>query len=229
MRRLFFLVSLLSILVFPISNAVSSCCQCDRGVINVTPKTGMAPLSVVASGDFFWVFALDVNMGGEAIYEREFVWDDCYACVPFSVQHQFDCPGTYTISVYEHGYPYPSTTTTVTVNPPSTPYLFVYSGNSANEVYLATHYYAAERPFTSVSVDWGDGGAETFAWVPRGLYMGTPYHQYAADGEYTATVTHHYQYQYCSWDQVSTAVVKVPYPTSATRPATWGVVKAMYR
>jgi hypothetical protein len=230
MRRSILLVFLVSILIVFASRIASACdAVCQHTRVTATPNTGPAPLSVVVNGTIGWVPVVDMDLGGEAMSEWEFPWNGDYMCRGISAQHQFECPGMYTIKVFEHGFPNDAMTTTVTVTPPSTPYLFVYSGNSANQVYLATHYYAAERPFTSVSVEWGDGAGETFAWTPRGLYMGTPYHQYAADGEYTATVTHHYQYQYCSWDQVSTIVVKVPVPTTATRPTTWGVVKAMYR
>jgi hypothetical protein len=195
----------------------------------VAPRTGVAPLNVFASGDFFWVPAIDINMGDEAIFERTFIWDGCYSCVDFYVQHQFDCPGTYTLSVYEHGFPDQSTTNTVTVSPPAKPYLFVFTGDSAYEAYLATHWYVAERQFAYATVDWGDGANETFTFLQRGGYFGTPNHLYAADGEYTASITLHYEYQYCSWNESASAVVKVPNPGTPTQQASWGVVKSMYR
>jgi hypothetical protein len=231
MRRLILLIFLVSILVVSVSRTALPCGEPCRGVVSANPPAGVAPLSVVVTGRAPWAPAIDINMGGETSVVREYQWDpyDPYICSGFSAQHQFDCPGTYTISVYEHGSPDLSTTVNVTVLPPPTPIVYIFSGDSDKEAYLATYWYVAERPFEYSKVEWGDGTSETFAFTQRGGYFGTPNHAYAADGQYTATMTLHYSTQYCSWDQKVSAVVTIPNPTTPTRQQTWGSVKAMYR
>jgi hypothetical protein len=231
MRRSILLAFLVSILIVSASRMASACGRPCRRVVNATPATGVAPLSVSVNGKVPRVPAIDINMGGETSEVREYQWDpyNPYGCSDFSAQHQFDCPGTYTISVYEHGYPDSLTTTTVTVSPPSKPYLFVFSGDGPDEAYVATHWYVAERTFAYATVDWGDGTNETFTFLQRGTYFGTPNHLYKADGEYTATMTLHYAYQYCSWEESVSAPVKVPNPGLPTHQLTWGAVKTLYR
>jgi hypothetical protein len=230
MRRSILLIFLLSILIVSTSRVVSACSgYCDRPAVRATPTTGVAPLPVIVNGKVGWAPVIDMDMGGEAISEWEFPWTGDYLCRPISAQHQFDCPGTYTISVYEHGFPDQGLTTTVTVAPPAAPHLFAFAGDGANEAYLATHWYVAERPFAYATVNWGDGTNETFTFSQRGLYFGTPNHTYAADGKYNASMTLHYAYQYCSWDESASIVVEIPIPALPTRAATWGAVKTLYR
>jgi hypothetical protein len=151
------------------------------------------------------------------------------AVLPYDVDYSFSCPGTYRIDIVDPLWPDFPRSTSVTVTEPPKFWLFVFAGYTDHDVYLGTHYSSAERPFSVSTVDWGDGVVETFAYSPRGLYKGTPNHLYKADGEYTASVTHHYFGNYCTWDQTVTTVVKVPTVTTAMQPTTWGSVKAMYR
>src|SRR5688572_4026080 len=229
MRRLTFLLSLSAILLAPISNAFATCCECSGSRIAASPTTGIAPLDVLVTGSTFWTGAVEIDMGGEKTYVRQFVWDGCYSCVDFSVGHTFRCPGTYQIKAYDTGYPEYATITSVTVAPPAVPTLFVFAGDTAYEAYLAIYWYVAQRPFSHATVDWGDETSEAFVFAQRDLYFGTPNHLYAADGEYTATLTLHYDNPYCSWKQSVTATVKVPGTTTATQASTWGGVKAKYR
>jgi hypothetical protein len=231
MRRSILLVFLVPILIVSASRPASACTgYCERWAVTATPNTGAAPLFVSVNGKVGWAPVIDMNMGGETSTSFEFPWNGDYLCRGVSAQHQFDCPGTYTISVYEHGYPDDvTTTTTVTVSPPSKPYLFAFAGDGPNEAYVATHWYVAERTFAYATVNWGDGTNETFTFQQRGGYFGTPNHLYQADGEYTASITLHYAYQYCSWDESASTVVKVPNPGTPTREQTWGAVKAIYR
>jgi len=228
MRRSVYLAFLVSILMLSALRTASACGGCLGKDAKAAPATGPLPLSVKVSGiTWGWVPAIEIDMGGEATYRREFPWEECGA--PYSAEHTFECPGTYAINVIDPDYPDYPATVTITVSAPSMPYLFVFADNSPHEAYLATHFYITERPFAYSTVDWGDGSAETFTWTRRGVYVGTPNHLYPADGEYTASVTNHYSGQYCSWDQTVTAVVKVPDPGTPTRPVTWGGVKALYR
>jgi hypothetical protein len=174
-----------------------------------------------------------IDMGGERLLEPavEIYFDGapCYG-EGFHAEHQFYCPGTHTITVADPAAPdWEPTTTIVTILPPPRYYLFVFAGDNENEAYVATHLSTSQRPFTYSTVDWGDGTSETFTYALRGLYAGSPNHVYAADGEYTATVKHHYVGQYCSWEQTETILVKIPVPSVATNPSTWGHVKSMYR
>ncbi len=178
-------------------------------------------------------WTVSVDMGGEELYLQDLNADpygsDCRIGWGYSVDHEFFCPGTYEITAYDADHPDVLTSTIVTVSAPSIPFLFVFEDQSAYEAYLAVHVPIADRPFEYSTVDWGDGSVETFTWARRGLYMGTPTHLYEANGQYTASVTHHYQGQYCSFTQTMTAAVTIPNPGTPTRTTTWGAVKALYR
>lgn len=221
------------LLVLPflfVTRIVSAQCGTD---LHVTPSAGVASLSVELRGiQWGWVYKLDIDMGGEVILHREFPWDGGWICDiggSFSGEHEFYCPGTYQIKVYEPGFEEEAATTSVTVAAPPEFHLFAFAGETDHDSYVATHWSSSQRPFTYSTVDWGDGSHETFTYALRGLYAGSPNHAYVADGKYTATVSHHYVGQYCSWEQTETVEVTIPNTTTPTDPVTWGRVKAMYR
>lgn len=232
MRRLAFFALLVSILVLS-AHSVIACGGTCRFVWNAIPRTGPAPLSVLVGGDTPGSgAALRIDMGGESLLQPKVdYYFDGAPCSGegFSAEHLFFCPGTYTIQVVDPDDPDAMNTTTVTALPPPRYYLFVFDGYNDHEAYIATHVSTSQRPFHSSTVDWGDGTSETFVYAVRGLYAGTPNHLYMADGEYTATIKHHYEGEYCSWDQTETILVKIPNPGVATNPSTWGYVKSMYR
>ncbi|HKW15469.1 MAG TPA: hypothetical protein VJS69_13365 [Candidatus Krumholzibacteria bacterium] len=233
MRRLALFTLLISVLVLSAQSVLACGGNCGFNW-NARPTTGMAPLSIFVGGETEGSGSeVRIDMGGEQLLEPavEIYFDGspCYG-EGFHAVHQFYCPGTYTITVVDPAAPdWEPTTTTVTVLPPPRYSLSVFAENHEHEAYLATQLSTTQRQFSYSSVDWGDGTSEPFTYVPRGIYVGTPTHLYPADGEYTATVTHHYVGQYCSWEQTEAIVVKIPVPTVATNPSTWGHVKSMYR
>lgn len=216
-----------SICAFHSAPALGQDCSFE---IHATPATGVAPLPVRVMGDAY-VYEILVNIGGEAEYYA-FTPDPygltCRTGWRFTYDHQFDCPGTYEVVVMSQNNPDFRETTTVTVSPPLMPYLFILE-ESPYSAYLGVHYDIAQRPFDYATVDWGDGNVHTFTWELRGLYMGTPTHVYAVDGNYTASVTHHYSGPHCSWSQTMTANMRIPNPATPVSTSTWGGVKALYR
>ena len=231
MRRLAFFLLVTSIVVAPSSRLILACGSQCRTEWSAGPKTGVAPLRVAVDGTSGAVNGnMMIDMGGEGIAGHQ-EWYDGAPCwgIHFYGEHEFYCPGTYTITVWERDYPDYTETVDINVLPPRGYYLFVFAGDTDHDVYVATHVSSSERPFSYSTVDWGDGTSETFAYTRRGLYAGSPNHSYAANGEYTATVKHHYEGQYCSWDQTETILVKIPVVSLAANPSTWGYVKSMYR
>ncbi len=210
--------------------------QC-RVDLKVTPSSGTASLPIKLTGtQWGWNYKLDIDMGGEEILHREFPWEEsgqgvCDIGQDFSGEHEFYCPGTYQIRAYDPAYPEGATTTTsVTVNSPPKFHLYTFAGDTDHESYVATLWSESQRPFTFALVNWGDGTSnEVLVYTLRGLYAGSHNHTYAADGTYTATVTHHYVGAHCQWKQAETITVTIPNTTTPTAPSTWGRVKAMYR
>ena len=233
MHRSAFVLLSISILVL-FSQSVSAGCggSCST-VWSVSPTTGVAPLVVGVEGRLGeWVPTLEISLGGETTSVKTFQWQDAAgSCLslPFDVQHQFFCPGTYEIKLIDPLWPDFPAKKSITVSAPPRYHLFVFAGDTDHDVYVATHVSTSERPFSYSIVEWGDGTSETFGYIRRGLYAGTPNHSYAADGEYTATIKHQYMGQYCSWEQIETITVKIPNVSLATNPSTWGYVKSMYR
>jgi hypothetical protein len=232
MRRFAFFALLASIPVLSAQSVFACGGNCHFGWW-VGPQTGAAPMTVVVQGETpAFNNALRIDMGGEGLLapdvEPYFNGSPCYGD-GFHAQHRFFCPGTYTIQLLDPDDPNAVHTSTITALPPPRYSLFVFDGDNEHEAYIATQISSSQRPFFYSTVDWGDGTSEKFTYALRGLYAGTPNHSYAADGQYTATVKHHYEGQYCSWDQTETIQVKIPNPTTATNPSTWGYVKSMYR
>src|SRR5262245_24416737 len=203
MRRAAFV--LLSISILALSSHPVFACGCNGPTWSASPNSGMAPLVVKVQGSLGdWAPALDIDMGGEEVFRRTFQWRDAAGeCLgdAFGAQHEFFCTGTYEIKLVDPDYPDFPSTRSVTISAPPRYYLFVFAGDDDHEVYVATHVSSSERPFTYSTVDWGDGTSEMFTYTQRGLYAGSPNHSYVANGEYTATVKHHYMGQYCSWEQ----------------------------
>lgn len=232
MRPLAFVALLVSIHVLS-AQSVFACGGPCRFWWNAVPRTSAAPVTVVVQGETENLAGmLKVDMGGEGVlnptWEPYFDGSPCYGDA-FRSEHRFFCPGTYTIRVINIANPNEVNTTTITALPPPDFHLLVFAGDSDRDAYLVTHVSSSQRPFLYSTVDWGDGTSEKFTYELRGLYAGTPTHTYAADGEYTATLKHHYEGEYCSWDQAETILVKVPTVTTGTNPSTWGYVKSMYR
>jgi len=230
MRRLVFFALLVSLTAFS-SRSTLACGGVCRNQWSATPQKGAAPLSVYVYGESTDFNDYTIDMGGERILAPTYAYLDGAPCYGegFHAEHRFFCPGTYTIKVTNPADPNATTSKSITVLPPPRYYLFAFAGDNEHEAYIATHVSTSQRNFFYSTVDWGDGSSETFTYALRGLYAGTPNHSYAADGEYTATVKHHYEGQYCSWDQTETILVKIPVVSLATNPSTWGYVKSMYR
>lgn len=202
-------------------------CRVD---LAVSPQVGRAPLSVHVGG-VAWgpVFTIRVNMGGENILDAVInePFNECRIGAFYAFDHEFNCPGTYDVSVFTDG-PTALETAVVTVQEPPKPIIFAFEDDSAHRVYLAMHVYNMDRPFDAMTVDWGDGNVQAFTWERRGLYMGTPTHQYAVDGVYAVTVMYRYDGEYCTWTQTVPIAVTIPVPTTPTESSTWGSVKALY-
>lgn len=231
MRRLVLFTLLFSLLVLP-APSVFACGGTCSFRWYVGPQSGAAPMTVNVSGETGdFTSSIKIDMGGERLLVPRLDYWDGAPCVGegFYAEHRFFCPGTYTIRVLDPTADNGEATSTVTVLPPPRYYLFVFAGDNDHEAYVATHVTTSQRPFFYSTVDWGDGTSENFTYALRGLYAGTPNHSYTADGEYTATIKHHYEGMYCSWDQTETVQVKIPNPGVATNQSTWGYVKSMYR
>jgi hypothetical protein len=234
MRCSAFIVLFVSILGFSFQSSLA-CGGICRFNWYASPNIGKAPLLVSMGGETDnWDDAVRVDLGssegGILTPTFELYWDES-PCdgEGFRAQHEYTCPGTYTVKFIDPDHPGTDATETITVSTPKDFALLVFAGNNDHEAFIATDVNASQRPFTYSSVDWGDGSSQPFTYVPLGPRAGTPAHAYAAEGEYTATITHHYVGQYCSWEQTETVAVTVPVITVATRPATWGYVKSIYR
>lgn len=207
--------------------------QACRIDMNAAPLVGTAPLRVQVGGTAWgFVFTLGVDMGGEVSLIEDLNADplamECRIGWSYEVGHEFNCPGTYEIAVYDFDHPAERGTATITVSPPPLPYLFAFEDDSAYRPYIAMHAYDMDRPFDSMVVDWGDGNVQSFTWERRGLYMGTPTHQYAIDGVYAVKVMYTYDGTFCDWTQTVPLTVTIPLPATPTKSSTWGSVKALY-
>jgi hypothetical protein len=219
------------LLVVPATPARADSCGIE---LNVSPRVGNMPLTVHAYAIAWgWAPALEIDMGGQRSFRQDFPWDAsagvCRIGYGFGADHVFTCPGTYEIRAADPDDSWAAMTTTITVLAPPGFALIAFPGDTHEQAYVATYWTVSQRPFTYSTVDWGDGTSETFTWSLRGLYAGTPNHSYAQDGEYTVTVTHHYAGEYCTWGQKEKITIGIPFTTTATRPATWGRVKSLYR
>ncbi len=198
------------------------------------PENGLAPLAVSCSaiidgthlkmpGYYKWRFSDGTNLDS--------VWVDMAEIVNISVDHEFTCPGTYTVTLSAAN---PGGTRTETIDvvadEPAFSITPIYTPGTVvptSVVLQTTDDVRISRIARSI-VDWGDGTPpEEFAWRSDGSVYATPSHLFSSPGDFTVTVASYYEGGLCSFEQSSSAVVRTNM-TVPTKPSTWGRIKTLY-
>jgi hypothetical protein len=143
----------------------------------------------------------------------------------------YDCPGTYTISIYAYFdfmEPQLIARGTVAIQPLPGFELVVTSGGN-NEVHLETADVINRSKIMESTVDWGDGTpAEPFAWVScSNSTLCLPPHTYTDLGDFDILVVNRYGGA-CPFERSDSLQVTIDTLTPV-ESRSWGAIKAFYR
>lgn len=158
----------------------------------------------------------------------------CYwppTCCSGSDSHVYDCPGTYTISVYAYFDVMPPGLIgrgTVAI-PPLPGFGLVVTSGGSNEVHLETADAINQSKIIESTVDWGDGTPiQQFTWTScSDSTRCLPLHTYSHLGEFDIVVVNRYGGA-CPFERSDGVRVSIDTLTPVESQS-WGAIKALYR